>query len=161
MRYPHRMFNEQWGECFYCERDMFVVGGERRSVLLKRLGLTENMRNLRQILRDRRSTREHLQRKSEGGTNDESNIVMACAGCNESRGHATVEDHKRAMMAKYWGAGRPPAPMSEWHAPFRAERVYVIETKPPAEGTPAMKILFPMFGIAESGMDSSHPGDRT
>lgn len=36
--------------------------------------------------RDRMATREHLQRKADGGLNVMTNYVLACRGCNARRG---------------------------------------------------------------------------
>jgi hypothetical protein len=47
-----------------------------------------------------RATREHLIRKADGGTDDDSNIVMACAGCNHERGDAPVDLWKRYVLAR-------------------------------------------------------------
>jgi 5-methylcytosine-specific restriction endonuclease McrA len=44
-----------------------------------------------------RATREHLVRKADGGTDHDSNIVMACAACNHERGDAPVDAYKKAM----------------------------------------------------------------
>jgi hypothetical protein len=45
---------------------------------------------------DPHANREHLVRKADGGTDHDSNIVMACAACNHERGDAPVDAYKKA-----------------------------------------------------------------
>lgn len=40
----------------------------------------------RKEMRMRRATREHLRRRAEGGIRTKDNLVLACNGCNSSRG---------------------------------------------------------------------------
>jgi 5-methylcytosine-specific restriction endonuclease McrA len=39
-------------------------------------------------------TRDHLQPSSRNGTNDASNIVLACKPCNASKGNMTLEEFR-------------------------------------------------------------------
>ena len=47
-----------------------------------------------------RATREHLVRKVDGGTDHDSNIVMASAGCNHERHDTPVDVWKSFVMSR-------------------------------------------------------------
>jgi 5-methylcytosine-specific restriction endonuclease McrA len=79
----HKHWHRQDGKCFYCEGDTWMRGFGVDGAAL--------------ALRRATATLEHLVRKADGGKGG-ANLVMACARCNVTRGTATVEDHKAAMM---------------------------------------------------------------
>ena len=94
----HKHWHRQDGKCFYCEGDTWMRGsGERRLAAKTRLGLPIGVDGAALALRRATATLEHLVRKADGGKGG-ANLVMACARCNVTRGTATVEDHKAAMM---------------------------------------------------------------
>jgi 5-methylcytosine-specific restriction endonuclease McrA len=75
-RYRIAAFREQRGRCYYCKLPMWEVDPK---TFASKHGLT--LRQGRQL----RSTAEHLQARSEGGSDERSNIVAACSLCNRSR----------------------------------------------------------------------------
>lgn len=89
-----RLWDEQHGCCYYCSGETFLVGsGEAKSSVKARFGIPEG-RGSGTLLRRRRATLEHLRKKADGGTLANTNIVMACMGCNVRRGDLTVEQFK-------------------------------------------------------------------
>lgn len=58
-------FDQQEGKCYYCGFPMWMPGAHGPSQLL--------------------CTAEHLTARSEGGSDDPSNIVAACIHCNQTR----------------------------------------------------------------------------
>lgn len=47
------------------------------------------------------STRDHVQSKCLGGTNDEENIVLCCKDCNNNKGAADVETWLKRRCPEY------------------------------------------------------------
>ncbi|TBE93130.1 HNH endonuclease [Rhizobium leguminosarum] len=82
-------FVRQGGLCFYCNCPM--VDGDTRSF--------------------RKCTAEHLVARSDGGSNNASNVVAACRYCNQTR-HKRKQplspEHFRKMVQKRLDVGR-------WH----------------------------------------------
>lgn len=60
-RVRERLFAAQEGRCFYCKRPCILDGPNNWRVT---------------------ATLDHVVPKSRGGTNEQSNFVMACRGCN-------------------------------------------------------------------------------
>ena len=79
-------FLAQSGCCFYCGLPMWEDDPE---LFAQTLGLT-----LRQVQK-LRSTAEHLQARCDGGLDHRSNIVAACAHCNQKR-------HVGRKVARSW-----------------------------------------------------------
>jgi len=79
-----RAFERQDGRCFYCAVAMWLTSP------CELAGCSGNRATYARL----RCTAEHLIPRSEGGADNEENIVAACAHCNATR-------HKRK---------RPPAP---------------------------------------------------
>jgi 5-methylcytosine-specific restriction endonuclease McrA len=69
----------QNGRCFYCRKETWL--------------LSETIVGMSRHCRNHMATREHLKRKCEGGGDENANIVMACASCNNSRGDKSVKAH--------------------------------------------------------------------
>lgn len=82
-----RKWMEQRGVCFYCGAQTWLT-----------ISVTREDRMSRHR-RQQRATREHLVRRADGGSDDDSNIVMACDGCNSSRGETSVEEWLRVKSS--------------------------------------------------------------
>jgi hypothetical protein len=78
-----RVFDEQGGICLYCQCPCQIYRSSKNN---------------------KRATREHLVRVVDGGSDDDSNIVMACADCNHKRGNKSVAEWKANRRVL---AGRP------------------------------------------------------
>lgn len=74
------LFVRQKGLCCYCERKMRLLKGYAKT------------------LEPDRATREHLQRKSDGGSNANDNIAAACFECNSGRGSMDWFTYKSYKM---------------------------------------------------------------
>jgi hypothetical protein len=99
-----RLWDEQHGCCYYCSGETYCVGnGEPKAALKARFGISEG-RGSGTLLRGRRATLEHLKKKADGGTLANSNIVMACLGCNTRRGDLPVDQFK-ALVAEVVARG--------------------------------------------------------
>lgn len=99
----HRLYDQQGGRCFYCDRPCWLRDVESKPQARLRLGLSVGgAAGSRKALGARMATYEHLQRKIDGGRRDQ-NLAMACFDCNSCRGDATVHQHKLAMMMRYQG----------------------------------------------------------
>lgn len=70
-----RKFDQQNGLCFYCGR-ITQLAAE-----IKHGGRVSSIA----------ATREHLVKRADGGKNDDANVVVACQGCNATRGDRTPE----------------------------------------------------------------------
>jgi hypothetical protein len=66
----NRIANTQSNKCYYCDCDM---------ILTQKSGT------------GRRRTLEHLERRADGGSNKQHNLVVCCSSCNGSRGEYTPE----------------------------------------------------------------------
>src|SRR3990167_3352180 len=86
--------------CFYCEEPTWYPIVEDIRTACDRLGIVYRSPGYKKALRLRRATREHLERRADGGTHDPANIVLACDACNASRGRRTVEQHKAHIRSK-------------------------------------------------------------
>jgi hypothetical protein len=73
-----RLFTAQNGCCFYCQRQTYLAGWRAFKALHP--GMSTRGARYRQ------ATIEHLLRRADGGTNRNSNVVMACLECNSHRG---------------------------------------------------------------------------
>lgn len=94
------LFERQSGLCFYCDRPMWMPSeGARKAAV--RLGLPTDGHGWHKTARKRMATIEHLHRRADGGPDKIENYVIACNGCNTSRGGRKVEDHREAMMAAH------------------------------------------------------------
>ena len=71
-------WTEQEGRCFYCEVRTWLWEAEY-----------PHGKYFDQKLQ---ATREHLVRQVDGGTNENENIVMACADCNSTRNEHTADE---------------------------------------------------------------------
>jgi hypothetical protein len=76
----------QGGLCFYCEQPAWLPPRDRSDLSNHRAKT--------------RATREHLIHKCVGGTDHDSNIVMACAACNHERGDSPVATWKSYVLAR-------------------------------------------------------------
>lgn len=75
------------GLCWYCERLTWVEGTMSKVQAMNTFSPPFfPIKDKRKEMRMRRATREHLKRKAEGGIRTKDNIVLACNGCNSSRG---------------------------------------------------------------------------
>ena len=74
-----RKFKEQQGRCYYCALPMWETDEER--LRLQKFAGKGGVWHLR-------STAEHLQARCDGGQDTASNIVAACAFCNNYRHRA-------------------------------------------------------------------------
>lgn len=83
------------GECFYCGLPTWLPSsGESMLKAKVRLGVST-----RSAVRDREATREHLQRRADGGPDVMQNYVLACRGCNSRRGAKPVLTYFAEMRA--------------------------------------------------------------
>ena len=105
-----RLSEEQWHECFYCERETWLAGREGRQAARVRLGIFPGVRGGKTALNHLMATIKHLVREADGGRITDENTVMACSGCNSMRDDRTVEEHKRLMMRLHWGVHAAATP---------------------------------------------------
>lgn len=77
-----RMYREQEGRCFYCDKHMKIPPS-----------------GVQRVQPDDIATREHLQPRCEGGSNARSNLALACKGCNGRRDRRPWQEFK-AMMGE-------------------------------------------------------------
>lgn len=93
------MWTEQNGQCHYCGgeawlfAEMMVRGG--KAALRRRFG---------DRYRVYRASREHLLRKTDGGSGLKNNMVMACDGCNTRRGRLSPHEY-RELVRRQIAAG--------------------------------------------------------
>lgn len=102
------LFKKYNGICVYCDGKTYFRLGRSLSELCQRF--PDLRRGERGAKRKRRyfiATREHMVRKTDGGNNEQQNLVLACAYCNSCRGDATPDQH-RAAMQKLVEEGRHP-----------------------------------------------------
>jgi 5-methylcytosine-specific restriction endonuclease McrA len=92
-RQLRRKHQEQDGLCFYCEQPAWLPA------LKGPHPFSEEYASNRRRAKTR-ATREHLVRRADGGTDDDSNIVMACARCNHERQDTPVDVYKQMIMAR-------------------------------------------------------------
>lgn len=92
-----RKFDDQDGACFYCGRECWLWP---KAKSFRDPALIEHFEEMRANRRRQktRATREHLIRVADGGTDDDANIVMACAVCNHSRQDMPVDLWKRVRQ---------------------------------------------------------------
>lgn len=74
-------FREQGGLCFFCRNQCFLGEGDRNGLGKKRV-----------------ATADHVIPQSQGGTDHLSNLVMACAACNQHRGDMKFGKFKRLRL---------------------------------------------------------------
>ncbi len=68
--------------CFYCRRSL-TDGGWKKGILNKvGIRIIDNPR----IIADDFATIDHVIPSSKGGSNDETNLVLACSDCNNEKG---------------------------------------------------------------------------
>lgn len=77
-----RLYNQQCGKCFYCQKDMQLFRNTRR------FPLPDNF-----------ATKDHVLPKSLGWTGEIENLVAACAKCNSNRSSIAINEYK-AMIAE-------------------------------------------------------------
>src|SRR5690349_4648441 len=77
-----KAFRDQNGRCFWCDREMTKRPGAKRSWPLS--GRWPPPRNF--------ATADHLILSSDGGRDDETNIVAACYDCNHNRRNLRVSE---------------------------------------------------------------------
>lgn len=94
------LFERQGGACFYCDRPTWMPSEGAKKAAARLEMATEGHRWHKEA-RKRMATLEHLHRRVDGGPDKIENYVLACQGCNASRGGRKVEDHRAAMMAAY------------------------------------------------------------
>jgi hypothetical protein len=94
-----RLFAQQRGKCFYCQHDTWMPSEGKLSAAA-RLGFPTEGHGWTKPLRRRMATIEHLHRRADGGPNKIENYVVACHGCNSSRGGRKVEDHRAIMSIR-------------------------------------------------------------
>jgi hypothetical protein len=94
----NRKHAEQNGLCYYCEQPAWLAAPPPPSKEDNLNWLEERHANRRR--QKTRATRGHLIPKRDGGTDDDSNIVMACAACNHERGDAPVDTWKSYVLAR-------------------------------------------------------------
>lgn len=89
----------QDGLCFYCEQEAWLTEKRLNKDLMSEgnPGADHHMNRRR---KKTQATREHLIRRCDGGTDADSNIVMACAGCNHERQDTPVEVWKWHVRAR-------------------------------------------------------------
>jgi len=99
------LWHAQAGECFYCGRSTWLPGSEASTAATARLS-EPSKKNLRK----RQASLEHLQRKTDGGSNGFDNLIMSCAGCNVGRLDKASLLHLADMRARHApnnGGARP------------------------------------------------------
>jgi hypothetical protein len=84
---------ERDGLCYYCEQPAWIAPLKGPNPYSEEYA--SNRRRAKT-----RATREHLVRKADGGTDADSNIVMACAACNHERQDTAVEAWKHFVMSR-------------------------------------------------------------
>lgn len=95
-------FEQQHGRCYYCRFPMWLTDLES---FRARYGLSQS-----QALQ-LKCTAEHLQARSDGGTNGRENIAAACALCNRrrhQRGSAPCPEKYQNLVQRRIARGR-------WH----------------------------------------------
>lgn len=94
-------FCEQLGTCVYCQRDAWLPIHENATV--------EELRADRRRDKRMRATREHLVRVTDGGSDNDENIVMACAECNHKRGNKSAAEWRanRQVLGERLGSENP------------------------------------------------------
>lgn len=95
-----RRFHEQGGLCMYCDRPCWLQHEEPEHAARERMGITSVTHPWGTLLK-RKASREHIQRRRDGGRDLPRNIKMACVECNSSRHDATPQQHRLAMMMKH------------------------------------------------------------
>jgi hypothetical protein len=103
VRSRNTAFRNQCGRCFYCDMPMWLKTPDE---LAAPLGLKTR------VVRCLQCTAEHLQPKSEGGTERASNIAAACKLCNfrrHQRKSAPDPTSYRVLVSSRLRKGR-------WHA---------------------------------------------
>ena len=80
----HQMWQEIDGNCPYCGQKMWVRGIHQRGKA------------------KREATIEHIIPKSEGGSNEISNLTVSCNQCNRARGRIPHEQFIRIRKMKMW-----------------------------------------------------------
>lgn len=93
--------------CCYCGLPMKKRGGPSKDLIDFYLQQTGGRYRLRKFIRHATSTKEHLVRKADGGTDARNNLEYAHAYCNSMRGETSVENHREAMIAAV-SAGKHP-----------------------------------------------------
>ena len=94
------LFERQNGLCFYCDRPSWMPS-EGAKKAAERLGMPTEGHRWHKNIRKRLATIEHRHRRAVGGPDKIENYVIACQGCNASRGGRKAEDHREAMLAAH------------------------------------------------------------
>lgn len=88
--------------CMYCDLPMRDVNSDgpttSRAEWLSLFEIAEGWRKSRKMIKYVRKTKEHIIRKCDGGSDDESNIGYAHMFCNSFRGDATPKAHRKRML---------------------------------------------------------------
>lgn len=94
-----RLWKAQDGLCYYCAAETYIPGpDETRAAAKVRFGIPQG-KGSGKLLRRRQASLEHLKRRADGGTMANTNLVMACKGCNVRRGEMEVEEYKSHVAA--------------------------------------------------------------
>jgi hypothetical protein len=103
-------YKEQQGRCYYCRSPMWLTDLD---AFRARYGLTKP------LALQLKCTAEHLQARSEGGTNARENIAAACWLCNQrrhQRRHPPCAEKYRSLVQQRIARGR-------WHCTSLLSRV--------------------------------------
>lgn len=100
-------FNRQRGLCYYCEVRMWLNSPEE-------LGLPECSAASRRL----QCTAEHLVSRSDGGRDSATNIVAACAHCNQTRHRQKRPPEPPQYLAEVRGR----VARGGWHYPWVFDR---------------------------------------
>lgn len=90
------LFAENKGVCGYCGGSTWMIG-ERHDAVRRRLEIPKGIAGSHKILTASMATREHLQKRADGGKNTD-NLMLACHACNVRRGDASPEEHRINMQ---------------------------------------------------------------
>jgi len=99
-----RLFDNQFGQCIYCNDDMIL----------------KFSRELRR--HPKRATIEHVIPSSEGGSNSMDNMVCSCSSCNSRRGSI---EHNKFMFLRQFDNWMELAKIEQW----KLKNIYSKKTK--------------------------------
>lgn len=104
-----RLWREQEGRCFYCERVTWLIGVEQHT----------GKKHLATLDPRAQATREHLIMQKHGGTNAPDNIVMACFECNSTRPDVPASEwlERKEHLAKRNLESPAPPPVLHYKLP--------------------------------------------
>jgi 5-methylcytosine-specific restriction endonuclease McrA len=107
-----RLYREQRGRCYYCKRKLDPLGtypGPRKDRPATST-VAANAHWLRESPYANHPVVEHRVPIVRGGTNDPSNLVIACHACNHKKGTRTEEEfvrNRRDPISRLMGLGVP------------------------------------------------------